>query len=83
MALSTYFATAGSVQIDPIHNTIPIMICHGTLDPVVPESLGRKSLATLQNLGFVPEYNSYPMEHAVCPQEIADIGDWVTRILNS
>ena len=82
MALSTYFATAGSVQIDPIHNTIPIMICHGILDPVVPESLGRKTLAILQNLGFVPEYNSYPMEHAVCPQEIADIGDWISRIFN-
>ncbi|MDA1371060.1 MAG: carboxylesterase [Proteobacteria bacterium] len=83
MALSTYFATAGSIQINPIHNTIPIMICHGTMDQVVPESLGLKSLATLQNLGFVPEYNSYPMEHAVCPQEIADIGTWISRILKA
>ncbi len=82
MALSTYFATANTVAINPIHNSIPIMICHGSLDPVVAESLGRKSLATLQNLGFVPEYNSYPMEHAVCPQEINDIGDWISRILN-
>ncbi len=81
MALSTYFATANSISINPLHNSIPIMICHGSLDPVVPEALGRKSLATLQNLGFVPEYNSYPMEHAVCPQEIDDIADWISRIL--
>lgn len=82
MALSTYFATAGSVNINPIQNTIPILICHGSLDPVVAESLGRKSLATLQNLGFVPEYNSYQMEHSLCLQEIAEITSWITRILD-
>jgi len=83
MALSTYFATAESIKINPVQNDIPVLICHGSGDPVVPELLGLKSLATLQNLGFVPEYNSYPMVHAVCPQEIIDIGDWISRILNS
>jgi len=81
MALSTYFATAASIEINPIQNTIPIMICHGSLDPVVSESLGRKSLATLQNLGFVPEYNSYPMEHSLCPEEIIEISSWISRVL--
>ena len=82
MALSAYFATAGSIQINPVQNSLPILICHGTLDAVVPESLGRKSLAILQNLGFVPEYNSYAMEHAVCPQETADIAAWIRRVLD-
>lgn len=82
LALSTYFPTADSIQIEPLQNTIPILICHGTHDPVVPETLGRKSVATLQNLGFDPEYESYPMEHAVCPQQIADIGVWMRRILD-
>jgi phospholipase/carboxylesterase len=81
MALSSYFASAASIQINPIHNTIPILICHGSLDPVLPEAMGRKSLATLQNLGFVPEYNSYAMEHSLCPQEIDDISAWITRVL--
>ncbi len=82
MALSTYFATATSISINPIQNTIPILICHGSMDPMVQESLGLKSLATLQNLGFVPEYNSYPMEHSLCPQEIEDIADWICRTLS-
>ncbi|NQV68409.1 MAG: carboxylesterase [Pseudohongiella sp.] len=82
MALSTYFATAGSIKIDPIQNTIPILICHGALDQVVQESLGLKSLATLQNLGFVPEYNSYQMEHSLCLQEIVEIASWITRTLS-
>ncbi len=81
MALSTYFATAASIEINPVQNTLPILICHGSYDPVVPEALGRKSVATLQNLGFTPEYESYPMEHAVCPDEIRLMGEWMRRVL--
>ena len=83
MALSTYFATGDSIEINQIQNTIPIMIGHGSLDPVVAEALGSKSVATLQNLGFNPEYFVYTMEHAVCPQEIVDIGSWIGRTLGA
>ena len=82
MALSTYFATSNTIQINSIHQSIPILICHGALDPVVPESLGKESLSTLEELGFEVGYHSYPMEHAVCPEEIEDIGSWISKILN-
>ena len=82
MALSTYFATATSIKVNPIQNSMPILICHGSMDPVVSEALGLKSAATLKNLGLVPEYNSYPMEHSLCPQQIADIAAWMSRILS-
>jgi len=81
MALSTYFATADSVKVNSIQNSIPIMICHGSMDPVVPEMLGRKSEATLRGLGFKPEYKSYPMAHSLCPQQVGDISDWISRTL--
>jgi len=81
MALSTYFATAKTIEINPLHSSLPILICHGALDPVVPETMGKQSLETLQSKGFEPEYHSYPMEHAVCPQEIGDIATWIGRIL--
>lgn len=81
MALSTYFATAASVKVDPVQNEIPIMICHGSMDPVVPELLGQNSVATLQEMGFKPEYHSYPMEHSLCPQQVVDISAWLSRIL--
>ena len=82
MALSTYFATATSIKVNPIQNSIPILICHGSMDPIVSEALGLKSAATLKNLGLVPEYNSYPMEHSLCPQQIVDIAAWMSRILS-
>lgn len=82
MALSSYFATAITVEINPVQNEIPIMICHGSLDPVLPETLGQKSLETLRALNFTPEYHSYPMEHSLCPQEIADIATWIRAVLD-
>jgi len=81
MALSTYFATAASVQVDPVQKEIPIMICHGSMDPVVPEQLGQSSVAALKEMGFAPEYHSYPMEHSLCPPQVVDISAWLSRTL--
>ena len=83
MALSTYFATVGTIKINAIQQSIPILICHGEHDPVVSESLGKRSRASLEKLGFDPEYHSYPIEHSVCSQEIEDIGNWISRVFKS
>ena len=83
MALSTYFATVGTIKINAIQQSIPILICHGEHDPVVSEALGKRSRASLEKLGFDPEYHSYPIEHSVCPQEIEDVGNWISRVLKS
>lgn len=83
MALSTYFATVGTIKINAIQQSIPILICHGEHDPVVSEALGKRSRASLEKLGFDPEYHSYPIEHSVCPQEIEDIGNWISKVFKS
>ncbi len=81
MALSTYFPTASTVKVEPVQKSLPVLICHGTRDPVVPETLGIASKMALQTMGFAPEYRTYPMEHAVCPQEINDIAQWIGNLL--
>jgi phospholipase/carboxylesterase len=43
--------------------------------------MGLEGKARLEALGFAPEYKTYPMEHAVCPQEIVDIGAWLSKVL--
>ena len=68
--------------VNSIQNGMPILICHGSMDPVVPAALGQKSVATLQDMGFEPEYRSYPMEHSLCPQQIVDISDWIGRVFS-
>ncbi|MFT4860954.1 MAG: phospholipase/carboxylesterase [Pseudohongiellaceae bacterium] len=77
MALSTYFPTASTVVVQASQQQLPILICHGSRDPVVPETLGLASKMALEAMGFKPEYRTYPMEHAVCPQEINDIAQWI------
>ncbi len=81
LALSTYFATADSIQSHAANQDIPIRVCHGTLDPVVTQSLGRKSVDRLQAMGHEVEYSTYSMPHAVCQEEIADISEWLNRVL--
>lgn len=77
LALSTYFATAKTVEVSEANRGIPINIYHGTHDPMVPESLGRLSVDTLSKMGFEPSYKTFPMEHSVCLEEVQDIGRFI------
>ena len=79
VALSTYFATAKTVRVSEANRGIPISIYHGTRDPMVPESLGRLSVEKLKEMGFDPTYQTFPMEHSVCLEEVQDIGRFIRQ----
>lgn len=81
LAMSTYFATRESVAPHPANADLPIAIHHGDADPLVREAQGRAAADHLQTLGYPVEYRTYPMEHAVCPAQIRDIGLWLTARL--
>lgn len=77
LGLSTYFATADSIQPSEANSNTPIRIYHGTFDPIVPEALGRRSFEQLKSLGYQADYVTYPMDHSVCMEEIVDIGGFL------
>lgn len=79
LTLSTYMAMP--VPPSQANAALPVMICHGSMDPMVPEQLGQRAAATLTELGYSPQYKSYPMEHMVCLEQIRDIGQWLTERL--
>ncbi|OAN87208.1 carboxylesterase [Marinobacter sp. EhC06] len=81
LALSTYFATADTVQRSEANADVPISVYHGTFDPMVPESLGVRSVEALKEMGYEPSYQTFPMEHSVCLEEIQDIGRFIRRHL--
>ena len=83
MGLSTYFATAGDITKPTVAKNLPVFIGHGTIDPVVPESLGQRACQQLRDLGLQPQYLTYPMEHQVCMEEIADISQWLQDVLKT
>lgn len=81
LALSTYFATGQDITPSAASEGLAIEVHHGLFDPMVPELMGRVTVDRLRELGFDPTYRTYPMEHAVCPAQIADIGRWLTARL--
>ncbi|PAV26411.1 phospholipase/carboxylesterase [Tamilnaduibacter salinus] len=81
MALSSYFATNATIQRSEANQGLPIRVYHGTQDPMVPEALGRHSESTLRELGYNVRYQTFPMDHSVCLEEIQDIGAFLREIL--
>jgi phospholipase/carboxylesterase len=56
---------------------VPILMCHGRSDPVVPIAMGLEARADLKANGYAPQWHDYPMQHAVCMEEIADVARWL------
>lgn len=83
IALSTYFATEQSITPHTANAGLPIMIGHGSRDPMVAESFGQQSAARLRELGYAVEYHNYPIEHSVSMDEIKDIGRFISACLSA
>ncbi len=81
LAMSTYFATADSIDASEANRTLPIEVHHGNFDPIVAETLGRAAFDRLKAQGYTANYRQYPMAHALCPQQVGDIGQWLTKLL--
>lgn len=81
MALSTYLATDDSLDYSDINKDLPILIEHGTHDPVVPVILGQQAQQLLSAKGYNVDYNTYPMAHQVCMPQIQNIGKWMNKVL--
>jgi phospholipase/carboxylesterase len=81
LCLSTYFATGDTITADRANRHIPIKICHGTRDPMAAVQLGQAACRRLTDMGYAVDYSEYPVEHAVCGEEIADIARWLQSVL--
>jgi phospholipase/carboxylesterase len=79
MALSTYLPLRDTVAAEATlaNRDVPILMCHGLRDQMVPATLGKASRDLLQSLGYSIEWQAYPMEHQVCMEEVLDISKWL------
>ena len=79
IALSTYLPVPQLVsdEASPANRELPVFAAHGSEDDVVSPALGRAARDFLEGRGYRPQWREYPMPHAVCPEELADIGDWL------
>jgi phospholipase/carboxylesterase len=85
MALSCYLPVADKVASEAhgANRGVPIFMAHGLQDPVVAISRAVASRDALAGSGYAVEWHDYRMPHAVCPEEIGDIGAWLARVLGS
>jgi phospholipase/carboxylesterase len=83
IALSTYLPIADSLPAErsAANASVPIFWGHGSFDPVVILQRGLDSRAALEAMGYRVDWHTYPMAHAVYPEEIADLGHWIGQRL--
>jgi phospholipase/carboxylesterase len=78
----------------PLHSTlpgelaeanrqIPILLCHGQFDPMLPIELGVMARDWLRAAGYVVEWKEYPIQHQVCMPEIQDVSKWLRERLGT
>lgn len=59
----------------------PVFLAHGRHDGIVPLARGQAGRDLLQSLGQPVEWHDYPMEHAVCAEEVDVLQDFLRRVL--
>lgn len=60
---------------------VPVLMAHGTEDPLVEFGYGVATRDALRAAGWDVEWHEYPMAHGVCPDEIAAIRAFLMRVL--
>ncbi len=82
MALSTYLHDHEHLaeRVDFANVETSIFMAHGLSDPMIPITRAITSREALLALNYSVEWHEYAMGHQVCPQEIADIAQWLNSI---
>lgn len=83
MALSTYLATKDTLVPHAAQANTPMLVQHGSQDPIVPVSLGEQAKAWLEQHNYNVSYQTYPMAHQVSGPQIADISAWLSKVLSA
>lgn len=83
LALSTYLPLAASLaaEAQPANRDLPVMVAHGTADPIVPLALAERTRSVLEGHGCDVDWHTYPMQHGVIMEEVQDIGTWLRKVL--
>ena len=83
LALSTYLPFPARLEAgkSAANADVPILMCHGRMDPVVPIVMGIEARDVLGAQGYAVEWHEYPMQHEVCAAELAETAKWLRGVL--
>ncbi len=82
LALSTYLPTVEQLKTERAEANIstPVLMAHGTLDPVVTIQSGKAACNELQAMGYCIQWQEYEMEHSLCLEEIKQISAFLNSV---
>ena len=85
MALSCYLPQGDSLPAgtSDVNKQTPLLQHHGENDPVVPVSAGKMANKALLESGFNVELKTFSMPHSVIPQQLTEIGQWLSKQLSN
>jgi len=83
MGLSTYLPLPATLEADrsPANADVPMFMAHGLHDEMIGIERALASRDALEALGYAPAWHEYPMGHAVCPEEVTAIAEWLAGVL--
>ncbi len=83
IALSAYLPLASECKIVMDKKT-PLFAACGQFDPLVLPDWTKQGVTGLRERGFDRiEFHEYPMEHAICMDEVRDLSQWLTIAVES
>ncbi|HEY3831697.1 MAG TPA: thioredoxin [Acidimicrobiia bacterium] len=82
LALSPAVPSFEVIDLDPnAAGTVPVLIQHGTNDPLVPVKRARGVARDLQRRRVPVVFREYPMQHNVTLDSMRDAAAWLTQVL--
>jgi phospholipase/carboxylesterase len=61
---------------------MPVLITHGSLDPVISVDFAREARDTLTAAGIDVTYRETPMAHTIDPRVLPDVQRWLTQAIS-
>jgi phospholipase/carboxylesterase len=85
IGLSTYMPLEWTVDAEAheANRQTPVFMAHGSYDPLVQPVLGSGTRDLLRERDYSVEWRTYPIPHAVCAEEVAHIGAWMSKIFSA
>jgi len=82
LALSGFVPTVPGWDVDgPGRAGLPVLIAHGSLDPIIPVQFGQAARERLAAAGLNVEYHESPVPHTIDADLLPRMRDWVARVV--
>ena len=82
LAMSPFLPGLDLVDVDDAAATmLPVLVQHGTDDPLVPVQRSRDLVRELRTIGVPTVYREYPMQHQVAIESMQDAQGWIAQVV--